>query len=174
MRRAPRRAPPSRLRHNRSSQAQLRCERAAGMTNADREGYTGPLKPSPSQSMPKTPPHSKPDPMEREVDRLLAQLTQVAPGPGNHRGAPRDGAKHPPARPRSTGAPSTDAQFRGDVRVLWWRVLLGLTLGVAMTQWPYPNGCGGGLVGYLGAVGMVLLTGAWIGFALAGAGGESG
>lgn len=104
--------------------------------------------------------------MEREVDRLLAQLTRVEHGPGHHRGAPRNGAGHPTTRPRSTAvAPSTDAQTRGDVRALWGRVLLGVTLGVAMTQWPYPHGCGVALLGYLGAVGMVLLTGAWIGFA---------
>jgi hypothetical protein len=161
-----RRVPPGRHRGNRSPQAQLRGERAAGMTNAAREGYTGPLNPSPSQSMPKTPPHSKPDPIEREVDRLLAQLNQVGPGPAHHPGAPRHGVKPPTARPRSTGvAPSTDALSHGDVRALWWRVLLGVTLGVAMTQWPYPHGCGVALLGYLGAVGMVLLTGAWIGFA---------
>ncbi len=34
-----------------------------------------------------------------------------------------------------------------------------------MTQWPYPYGCGLPLLGYLGAVSTVLLTGAWIAFA---------
>ena len=33
-----------------------------------------------------------------------------------------------------------------------------------MTQWPYPNGCGLPLLGYLGAVLAVLLSAAWIAF----------
>ena len=31
-----------------------------------------------------------------------------------------------------------------------------------MTQWPYPHGCGLALLGYLGAVGVVVLAGGWI------------
>lgn len=31
-----------------------------------------------------------------------------------------------------------------------------------MTQWPYAHECGAGLLGYLGAVATVLLTGAWL------------
>jgi heme A synthase len=41
-------------------------------------------------------------------------------------------------------------------------VFLGLVLGGLMTQWPYPHGCGLPLLGYLGAVAMVMVTGAWI------------
>jgi hypothetical protein len=37
--------------------------------------------------------------------------------------------------------------------------------GLALTQWPYPHECGWRLGGYLGAVGMVVLSGAWVGFA---------
>jgi len=116
--------------------------------------------------MPKTPPGSKPDPMAREVDRLLSQLTLVDHGPAHSRAAPRRGARYPTTRPRSNGAAtSTDAPTRADLRGLWARVLLGVTLGGAMTQWPYPHSCGGGLLLYLGAVGTVILAGAWIGFA---------
>jgi hypothetical protein len=34
--------------------------------------------------------------------------------------------------------------------------------GGAITQWPYPHGCGLPLLGYLGAVAMVMVAGAWI------------
>jgi heme A synthase len=44
-------------------------------------------------------------------------------------------------------------------------MLLGAALGGVMTQWPYPQSCGWPLVGYLGAVGTVILSGAWIAFA---------
>jgi hypothetical protein len=47
---------------------------------------------------------------------------------------------------------------------LWARVLLGTALGVLMTQWPYANGCGLPLLGYLGGVLTVLLAGGWIAF----------
>jgi hypothetical protein len=40
-------------------------------------------------------------------------------------------------------------------------MLLGVTLGGAMTQWPYPHGCGWPLLGYLGAVVVVMLAGGW-------------
>jgi hypothetical protein len=37
-----------------------------------------------------------------------------------------------------------------------------MVLGGAITQWPYPHGCGLLLLEYLGAVAMVMVTGAWI------------
>jgi hypothetical protein len=45
------------------------------------------------------------------------------------------------------------------------RLLLGILLGGAMTQWPYAHGCDLPLLGYLGAVATVMLGGAWIAFA---------
>jgi hypothetical protein len=48
---------------------------------------------------------------------------------------------------------------------LWSRMVLGAALGLALTQWPYQRECGLDLAGYLGAVAMVVLSGAWIGFA---------
>ena len=41
-------------------------------------------------------------------------------------------------------------------------MLLGIVLGGAITQWPYLHGCDLPLLGYLGAVAMVMVTGAWI------------
>jgi hypothetical protein len=43
----------------------------------------------------------------------------------------------------------------------WARVLLALTLGVMMAAWPYLQTCGLPLIGYLGAVGIVVLAGGW-------------
>lgn len=117
--------------------------------------------------MPKTPRDRQPEPMAREVDRLLAQLANVGSQPARDQG-PREGARapHPVTRPRSPRvAPSIAAPPRGHLVALWARVLLGIALGGWMTQWPYPHGCGWPLLGYLGAVLTVLLTGAWIAFA---------
>jgi hypothetical protein len=116
--------------------------------------------------MPKTPSDRQPKPMEREVDRLLAQLANFGSQPDRDQG-PRGGAPgpHPVTRPRSPGVASSIATPRGDLVALWARVLLGISLGGLMTQWPYPYGCGLPLLGYLGAILTVLLTGAWIAFA---------
>ena len=113
--------------------------------------------------MPKPAPEPQPDPMTREVDRLLAGLANIGSHPDrDHRPSgqapsPSPIAKGGPARRRSTEAPS-----RGDRVGLWARVLLGMVLGGAITQWPYPHGCGLLLLEYLGAVAMVMVTGAWI------------
>jgi hypothetical protein len=55
----------------------------------------------------------------------------------------------------------TEAATRRDHIALWARVLLGIVLGGMMTQWPYLHGCGLPLLEYLGAVVMVMVTGAW-------------
>ncbi|HEY7505208.1 MAG TPA: hypothetical protein VH700_13980 [Gemmatimonadales bacterium] len=109
-------------------------------------------------------PHTKA--MEREVNRLLAQLA--------HSGAetiaePRlNGSATPPpiARARSSGPTrSVAAGPRGSVAALWGRGVLAVALGAAMIVWPYPHPCGWALLGYLGAVAAVLLAAAWIAFA---------
>jgi hypothetical protein len=114
--------------------------------------------------MPKPPHSSKPDPMAREVDRLLLGLA--------HLGAPSDRGDRPPSgTPEPAPAPGrrapraprrTQAPTRADQIALWARVSLGAVLGGMMTQWPYPHGCGLPLAEYLGAVAMVLVAGAWI------------
>jgi len=117
--------------------------------------------------MPNTPRGSRPDPMSQQVDRLLARLS----GPGAALAA------EPP--PRMT-ASSSYAASQPSVAVgvarpagvpsrvhhiaLWTRVLLGVALAVAMTQWPYQHDCDLPLAAYLGAVGAVLLAGGWIAF----------
>ena len=66
-----------------------------------------------------------------------------------------------PQRATARG-PHATAPSPGDRLALWARVALGILLGVLITQWPYPHGCGWPLARYLGAVGVVVLAGAWI------------
>jgi hypothetical protein len=117
--------------------------------------------------MPKSPSDRQPEPMAREVDRLLAQLANFGSQPVREpRSRGETPASHPVARVKSSGvAPTRGNPTRGDLVALWARVLLGLALGGSMTQWPYPNGCGLPLLGYLGGILTVLLTGGWIAFA---------
>jgi hypothetical protein len=109
--------------------------------------------------MPKPQEPSKPDPLAREVDRLLASLAgsgpKPEPDPRSQTRGPKPRSAPPPARRR------TDPTRR-DLGALWARVVLGVVLGVMITQWPYAHACGLGLLQYFGAVAMVLVTGAWI------------
>jgi hypothetical protein len=116
--------------------------------------------------MPKSPLDPQRDPMAREVDRLLAGLaTLSARSSGDHplpSEAPTSGRVAPRRAPRPT---QPAAVTRGDRLALWARVMLGIGLGAGMTQWPYPHECDLPLLGYLGAVAMVLVAGAWIAIA---------
>lgn len=111
-----------------------------------------------STAMPSAPRGANPDPLSREVDRLLAQLsgTERPPPPA------RPPVRRPITRVYSAGptASASSATTAG----LWLRVALALALGAAITQWPYPHGCGWSLAGYLGAVAMVLVAGLWVGY----------
>lgn len=117
--------------------------------------------------MPDTPRGSSPDPMSREVDRLLASLSTLRghpdrePAPPARPGAP---ASHLVSQPRiAVGVARGDGPpTRSDYIALWARVLLVAVLAGAMTQWPYPHACDLPLLGYLGAVAAVLLAGGWI------------
>jgi hypothetical protein len=118
--------------------------------------------------MPKTPPGSQPDPMLREVNRLLAQLAHTGSQPERGGAVPRSEGMAPRriTPPRSTAiVVSGHAPTRAALAALWARVLLGIVLGSVMMQWPYPHQCDLPLLGYLGAVATVMLTGAWIAFA---------
>jgi len=113
--------------------------------------------------MPKPPRKAQPDPMAREVDRLLAGLANIGSQPDPDR-RPR-GSVSSSGRVTQRSAPRArpnEAATRRDTVALWARVFLGLVFGGVMTQWPYPYGCGSPLLGYLGAVAMVMITGTWI------------
>jgi hypothetical protein len=105
--------------------------------------------------------------MEREVNRLLAQLAHAGAEPIEeprvNGGAP---PRQPVARPRVSGpARSAAAARHWNAAALWGRAILAVALGVTMLLWPYPHACGWALLGYLGAVAAVLLAGAWVAFA---------
>lgn len=90
-----------------------------------------------------------------KIDRAMARLPEpAAPAPGPAR----------PVQPAPAGAPAGPApQHAGPhaVATTWLRVLLVLTLAVAMPLWPYPKGCGLGLFVYLAACSTVVVAGVW-------------
>ena len=92
-----------------------------------------------------------------QIDKLMAsgarpESPPATAAPGGSAPAPRGRAPAPAAeagrRPRS-------------VVFTWLRLLLGLAVGVGITQWPYERGCGLLLFGYLGAVAGVIVAGLW-------------
>lgn len=123
----------------------------------------------------KPPPRPEHKWMSGEVDRLLQQLgpdTRTArpagarPASARPAGArpatTRPGTTRPHPRPGSRPAP-TARQL--PVRLpsplgVWARVALGVSLTLALTQWPYAY-CGVPLVAYLAATVTVLVAGAW-------------
>jgi len=90
-----------------------------------------------------------------KIDRAMARLPEPAPP------APAAGPARPAqAAPAGAGPAPQHAGPRATTTT-WLRVLLVLTLAVAMPLWPYPKGCGVGLFVYLAACSMVVLAGVW-------------
>ena len=58
-----------------------------------------------------------------------------------------------------SGAPSVERETRG--WAVYLRLLLSVAAGVALLIWPYDTRCGTGLIGYLGATGVVTASGIW-------------
>jgi hypothetical protein len=120
--------------------------------------------------MPKPSGTPRPDPMAREVDRLLAGLAYRGPQP-DERPARGDGPKPNPRgdgpkpnsvpRRASRPKPRAEATTRATLAALWARVGLGVLLGGMITQWPYAHACGLPLLAYFGAITMVIVAGAW-------------
>jgi hypothetical protein len=100
--------------------------------------------------------------MARVVDRLLAQLPGLNAEPIQaHYGATRFPAV-------VGGTPVTrrlHEPTQGELIGVWIRVILGLSLGLMMSAWPYPTACGLPLFGYLAAVLTIMLAGVWAGVA---------
>jgi hypothetical protein len=108
----------------------------------------------------------EPDPMTRVVDRLLAQLPGLRGDPiasvaSRSTTAPRRGVVVGTARDADLSEPLAPAELVA----LWGRTLLALVLGAFMTQWPYAHACGWALLGYVAAVGVVIVAGAWVALA---------
>lgn len=92
-----------------------------------------------------------------KIDRAMARMPPPAadPAPARKSAGPAGGGAAPGVAPQHAGPRATTTT--------WLRVLLVLTLAVAMPLWPYPKGCGVGLYAYLAAAGIVVLAGAWAG-----------
>jgi len=102
-------------------------------------------------------------PSPRDWDKELAQIDKlIASGAGQQ--TPPAAAPPAPAAPAPRGraaAPAPEGPRPRSVVFTWVRLLLGLAVGVGITQWPYARGCGLLLFAYLGAVGGVIVAGLW-------------
>jgi hypothetical protein len=88
-----------------------------------------------------------------DIDRLLANPSAPVPAKGGGSPAPAQ---------RGNPFPATGGGKMA-VFTTWLRVLLGVGLAVAITQWPYPTACGFNLAVYLGAIATVVVAGLWSG-----------
>jgi hypothetical protein len=91
------------------------------------------------------------------VDRLLAQLPGLQGQPQTFRSStPRVVLASSGSTPARTSVPG-----QGEVLGSWLRLLLALAFGMTMAGWPYQRVCGFPLLGYLGAVTLVIWSGLW-------------
>ncbi len=92
------------------------------------------------------------------IDKLMAAppASAAVPAPAPAAGRARAGGAEAPVRGGGGGAPGRYARL-----FTWVRLVLGLALGAAMTQWPYTHGCGVPLFAYLGGVAAVLVAALW-------------
>jgi hypothetical protein len=86
-----------------------------------------------------------------DIDKAISRLPSQGPAPAARGGAPV-------TAPRAAEVP---AGGRLATFTTWLRVILGLTLAIGITQWPYPSACGFNLAVYLGAIGAVTVAGLW-------------
>lgn len=91
-----------------------------------------------------------------EIDKIMAKAPAAQLAPGKAVAAAPSGG----APPRSA-APASAPVTRGGAFSTWLRVGLGVALAAGMTQWPYFHACGPSLFLYLGAIGVVGLSGLW-------------
>jgi hypothetical protein len=102
-------------------------------------------------------------PGPRNWDKELADIDKLIAASPPAKIAPPSGGEGKPAPPAARG-PSPVSAGPGSRRerlATWVRVGLGVLLGAAMTQWPYFHACGTALFLYLGATGVVVLSGLW-------------
>lgn len=100
-----------------------------------------------------------------KIDRQLASISDeqlVSPPAAAAPVLPAGAARAPAAasRPAEAGVAKPS---RMSTVFFTLRMLLALTLAVAILWWPYESRCGTGLFAYLGAVGMVAVAGIWTG-----------
>ncbi|HEU5304545.1 MAG TPA: hypothetical protein VFU40_07870 [Gemmatimonadales bacterium] len=95
--------------------------------------------------------------MARVVDRLLAQLPGLQVEPVYS----QPSSSRPTVVTAASTAPRLQEPTQSEVIGVWIRVILGLSLGIMMSSWPYDRACGFPLFGYLVAVLTVVLAGMW-------------
>lgn len=104
---------------------------------------------------PKPSPNREPDPMSGVVDRLLAQLPGLQGEP----------ATPPRSMYRESSSPGGSIHYvpppQDELFGPWARVVLSLALGTTIVWWPYSRSCGFPLLGYLGAVFTIIVSGGW-------------
>ena len=93
----------------------------------------------------------------REVDKLLSKLPEADPTLG--RGVPTVPVS--PRPPVGHAAPGVGPARGRQWLSTWFRVGLGLVLGVGMLAWPYSHACGLKLVFYLIGATTVTVSGVW-------------
>lgn len=92
-----------------------------------------------------------------EVDRLLKKLPNADP----HLKGGQPSGKRPRVSDTPTAPMPRVAGPGGGQVSTWARVILGLLVGIGMTQWPYSHGCGLRLIFYLCGVLAVITAGLW-------------
>lgn len=96
--------------------------------------------------------------MARVVDRLLAQLPGLQAEPAYSQAS---ASRFPAVVGGTSPARRFDEPTQSETIGVWIRVILGLSLGIMMSSWPYATTCGLPLFGYLSAVSTVMLAGLW-------------
>jgi hypothetical protein len=90
--------------------------------------------------------------IDRAMERLPPAQGPTAPTPA---GAPV------PSRAAAAGSASPPRLGHRATTTTWLRVLLAVSLALAMPFWPYGRGCGLGLFAYLAAASVVVIGGGW-------------
>ena len=85
----------------------------------------------------------------KKIDRQMESVSDEAM-------FPTKAAKGPQAQAQVAAVQKTTSTWG-----VFLRLTLTVALGVGMVFWPYAARCGAGLVGYLGAVTMLVLGGVW-------------
>ena len=95
-------------------------------------------------------------------DKELAKVDRTLEAMSDDALLPDDSAKQPsPVSRKARKQELRDERYKTTTLGVLARLVLAVALGVGMLFWPYSARCGVGLLGYLGAAGMVVVAGAW-------------
>jgi hypothetical protein len=98
----------------------------------------------------------------RDWDKEMAEIDKLMAQPQAPQLPAKAGAAPAPSRPSAGAAPPVAAGApvsRKAIFATWLKVILAAVAAGAMTQWPYAHACGVGLFLYLGAAGVIALSG---------------